>query len=389
MLLPLTMLEWETGWKSWSEGQTWIALRYQFDMANFSLAIFTNTTNITRREGDRDVPSMADSIIIIIINTITFPFTVILNLLVIKAVKTTPRLRTNNNILLACLAVTDTLTGLLGQPLFILWRIFLIFNLSSSKTVGTSFVSFLLVILVSSYFHLMLVTFERLIAIKVTMLYSNIITEKNMKIAVIIVWITASIYGVLIGTEKVNTARYLTGPLAISCILFLTFAYLIMYRETARHKEKIKTQQLPQEDVERFLKENKALKTTLFVAGAVLVCLLPVGFFFVVAVAGLRDIFPINLPLIFTCAMLNSLVNPLIYCWRQKEMKNVIFGMRTQIVHLDDKRNSLVIVLRLVLSITRSKSIINLVQNCQHRRKLEISANSFFQTVLVFVPILN
>ena len=334
MLLPLTMPEWETGWKSWSEGQTWIALRFQFDMANFSLAIFTNTTNITRREGDRDVPSMADSIIIIIINTITFPFTVILNLLVIKAVKTTPRLRTNNNILLACLAVTDTLTGLLGQPLFILWRIFLIFNLSSSKTVGTSFVSFLLVILVSSYFHLMLVTFERLIAIKVTMRYSNIITEKNMKIAVIIVWIIASSYGVL-RMGKVNTARYLTGPLAISCILFLTFAYLIMYRETARHKEKIKTQQLPQEDVERFLKENKALKTTLFVAGAVLVCLLPVGFFFVVAVAGLRDIFPINLPLIFTCAMLNSLVNLLIYCWRQKEMKNVIFGMRTQIVHLD------------------------------------------------------
>ena len=102
--------------------------------------------------------------------------------------------------------------------------------------------------------------------------------EKNMKIAVIVVWITASSYGVL-RMGKVNTARYLTGPLAISCILFLTFAYLIMYRETARHKEKIKTQQLPQEDVERFLKENKALKTTLFVAGAVLVCLLPAGFF--------------------------------------------------------------------------------------------------------------
>ena len=156
-----------------------------------------------------------------------------------------------------------------------------------------------------------------------------------MKIAVIVVWIIASIYGVLRGTEKVNTARYLTGPLAISCILFLTFAYLIMYRETARHKEKIKTQQLPQEDVERFLKENKALKTTLFVVGAVLVFLLPVGLFFIFIVTGLYDIFPINLPSILTCAMLNSLVNPLIYCWRQKEMRNVIFGMRTHVVHLD------------------------------------------------------
>ena len=302
-------------------------------MVNFSLASLTNTTNITRR--DRYVPSMADSIIIIIINIITMPCTVILNVLVIKAVKTTPRLRTNNNILLACLAVTDALTGLLGQPLFILWRIFLIFDLSSSKTVGISFISFLLVTLVSSYFHLMSVNFERLVAIKFTMQYSNIITEKNMKIAVLVVWIIASTYGVLRGMKKVLAARSFTGLLTISCILFLTFAYLIMYRETARHKEKIKTQQLPQEDVERFLKENKALKTTLFVVGAVFVCLLPVGFFFVVVVVGLRHIFPINLPLIFTCAMLNSLVNPLIYCWRQKEMRNVIFGMRTQVVHLD------------------------------------------------------
>ena len=303
-------------------------------MVNFSLTSFINTTNITRREGDRDVSSMADSIIIIIINTITFPCTVILNVLVIKAVKTTSRLRTNSNILLACLAVTDALTGLLGQPLFILWRIFLTFGLSNSETVGISFISSLLTTLVASYFHLMLVTFERLIAIKFTMKYSNIITEKNMKIAVIVVWIIASSYGVL-RMGKVNTARYLTGPVAISCILFLTFAYLIMYRETARHKEKIKTQQLPQEDVERFLKENKALKTTLFVVGAVLVFLLPVGFFFIFIVTGLYDIFPINLPSILTCAMLNSLVNPLIYCWRQKEMRNVIFGMRTHIVHLD------------------------------------------------------
>ena len=101
--------------------------RIPIDMVNSSLASFTNFTNITREEGDRDVPSMADSIIIIIINTITFPCTVLLNLLVIKAVKT------NSNIMLACLAVTDALTGLLGQPLFVLWKILVLFG---SVTVG-------------------------------------------------------------------------------------------------------------------------------------------------------------------------------------------------------------------------------------------------------------
>ena len=134
-------------------------------MVNFSLASFTNTTNITRKEGDRDVSSMADSIIIIIIHTITFPCTVLLSLRVIKAVKTTPRLRTNRNFLLACLAVIDALTGLLGQPLFFPVEDFRIIRFSESGTVGTSFISSLLVTLVSSYSHLMLVTFERLRAI--------------------------------------------------------------------------------------------------------------------------------------------------------------------------------------------------------------------------------
>ena len=198
-------------------------------MANFSLASFTNASNITDREAD-DLRA-AGSTVIIIINTITFPFTVLLNLLVIKAVKTTPRLQTNSNILLACLAVTDALTGLLCQPLFILWRIFLLFGLSNSDTVEHFCFKSLTVILTASFFHLMLVTSERLIAIKFTMQYSNIVTYKNMKIAVLLVWILAFINGILRITLLI-VARFFTGLIIISCTLFLAFTYFIIYRET-------------------------------------------------------------------------------------------------------------------------------------------------------------
>ena len=86
------------------------------------------------KEGESgDVPSVAGSMIIIIINTITCPFIVLLNVLVIRAVKATLELRTNSNILLSCLAVTDVLTGLFFQPFFILWQIFLLFGLSNGE----------------------------------------------------------------------------------------------------------------------------------------------------------------------------------------------------------------------------------------------------------------
>ena len=61
-------------------------------------------------EGDPASVSLGVSYILtIIINSITSPFTVLLNLLVRKTVIKIPRLRTNSNILLACLAVTDAL----------------------------------------------------------------------------------------------------------------------------------------------------------------------------------------------------------------------------------------------------------------------------------------
>ena len=279
------------------------------------------------KEGDSgDVPSVAGSFIMIIINTITCPFTVLLNALVIKAVKTTPGLRTNSNILLSCLAVTDVLTGLFSQPFFILWQIFQILGLSNSKTLQKCFQVSVIVLQTASYLHLMLVTFERLVAIKFTMKYPKIITGDNMRRAVLLVWIIAFINGVLRGMEMVRVAGSLAGLLILTCIFFLAFVYVIMYRETRRHQEKIKNQQLPQEEMERFAKENKALKTTLFVVGAVVICLLPLCFCLIVIATGLYNAItcPINQPLVITCAMLNPLVNPLIYCWRQKEMRKVI-----------------------------------------------------------------
>ena len=307
-------------------------------MVDVSLASFTNFTNKTSGQGDTaDVSPVAGAIIIIIINTITFPCTVVLNALVIKAVKTTPRLRTNSNILLACLAVTDALTGLLGQPLFVLWKIFLLVGLSNSKIVENCNYAIVVITLTASFFHLMLVTFERLIAIKFTMQYSNIITDNSMKRAVLVAWIISFIFGVFDVIEWDLVVRSLSGVLTASCIIFLSVAYFIMYRETRRHQEKIKTQQMPQEEVERFTKENKALKTTLYVVGAVFVCLLPLCFCLIVIATGLSESCPIDLSLMQTCAMLNSFVNPLIYCWRQKEMRQVIFGIRPAVVQIHNQ----------------------------------------------------
>ena len=162
------------------------------------------------KEGESgDVPSVAGSMIIIIINTITCPFIVLLNVLVIRAVKATLELRANSNILLSCLAVTDVLTGLFFQPFFILWQIFLLFGLSNGEILQNCYQVSVVVFQKASYLHLMLVTFERLIAIKFTMKYSsNIITDDNMRRAVLVIWIIAFINGALRGMKKGQSSKF-------------------------------------------------------------------------------------------------------------------------------------------------------------------------------------
>ena len=59
------------------------------------------------------------SVLSIILNLLTCPLTILLNTLVIIAVKTKPRLQNVHNIILASMAGTDLAVGIVPQPVFI------------------------------------------------------------------------------------------------------------------------------------------------------------------------------------------------------------------------------------------------------------------------------
>ncbi|KAJ7333030.1 hypothetical protein OS493_018199, partial [Desmophyllum pertusum] len=257
-------------------------------MANHTGSNSTNITskfsNISTEDETENVALEVTLIITIIINIITCPCTVLLNVLVIMAVKRRPRLQTNANILLACLAVTDAFTGLTTQPSFILWETFQLLGVNTLvgpiRAINTFFLSALSV---CSCLHLMLVTCERLIAIKFTMHYHEIVTKEKFKVAVVSCWVysvSSEVFRQLLRAKK-PIANLLAAVVLICCIIFIASAYLVLYLETRRHQKMIKTQQLPQEEVERFVKESKALQTTVYVIGAVVLCLLPMAFMLV------------------------------------------------------------------------------------------------------------
>ena len=76
---------------------------------------------------ERLSPALRDVFILrITVNAISCPFVILLNILVMAAVKTNRQLRTKSNVSLACLATTDLVVGLVVQPLQIVHYSFML-----------------------------------------------------------------------------------------------------------------------------------------------------------------------------------------------------------------------------------------------------------------------
>ena len=280
--------------------------------------------------GDFTTATKQSYVIAIIVNSITCPLAVLLNVLVILAVKRRPTLQNNANILLACLAASDALSGLLLQPSFVFWKAFQLSGVDNSCKLRTIHNWLFTMLSLLSILQLSLVTAERLIAITCSLRYPLIVTRKKIGVAVIIVWVFGLLVRVGIDLRSLSSPvhRYseiFVGLVVITCVLFILLSYAILFREIIRHQKSIKAQQLPQDEAERFARENKAFKTTVFVVSSLLGSFLPMALFLVFRPKnGYGGLYDVLLPWSRTFAMLNSVFNPLIYCWRQEEMRKFV-----------------------------------------------------------------
>ena len=101
-------------------------------MENISREIDLNLSRNASDEGFQlHLTERVVLIIQIIITITTCPFTILLNILVILAVKKTQRLQSKPNIMLACLAATDAFIGLTAQSSYILVATFQVSGMNS------------------------------------------------------------------------------------------------------------------------------------------------------------------------------------------------------------------------------------------------------------------
>jgi len=280
-----------------------------------------------------DYAFIGDFIIVfaIVILLMTCPLVILLNALVIVAIKTKRRLQTRSNILLASLAGTDLAMGLTSQPTFIAVQISRLAggSLSAYGTLYDITIYILVrVLCLASLFHLVLISADRFVAMKCSFQYHTIMTKFRITVAVACSWLVAVACSIF---NKVSPEIRIVPIMTAISLVVIIYCHGSVYFVCRRHLIQIKSVQPSQEVAAKFLEEKKAWKTTGIVMGGVFMCYI-LGFLSVL----LSIISPANKKILHTLLpvtlygsfiILNSLLNPVIYCWRSKVIRKAILQL--------------------------------------------------------------
>lgn len=273
------------------------------------------------------------SVLAIFMN-LSCPPIILLNALVIAAVATKRRLQSKHNILLASLAVTDLAVGVAAQPAFIAQEIHFLtggprYLTCISTASRIAYVGTICLCLVSCL-HLALISVERFVAMKYSFRYESVVTKFRLTVAIAGSWLIILLYGIMLA-RIVPGLKVIPGQtqiLAIVCLLTISYCHISVYFVCRRHEVKIKSEQVSQEAKAKFLAERKAWKTTGFIIGCALICyspgLLRAVAFYIFPDHTIRRIISRSIHLTMSSYMANSLCNPIIYCWRSREIREAL-----------------------------------------------------------------
>ena len=254
------------------------------------------------------------------------------NLLVLAAIRRTPSLHSPSNTLLFGLALADLGVGLLVHPLYFSLMIGkVIRNESVFCEAGIAVEVIANALCIISLLTVTAVGLDRYLALRLHLRYRELITIKRVIIIIGIIWLIGTFSGSLWLYEP-EMVKGNVMIIIVVCLFAATFSYVQIYRAVSRviHTElTLKSAVERNEDICEQTANMASFKShafsTFLVYCLIIVCYLP--YFCVVFVITLtgpsipkRFSYDVTAILVF----INSSLNPLVYCWRLRDIRNAV-----------------------------------------------------------------
>ena len=252
------------------------------------------------------------------------------NILILIALRKVPvtSLHSPTKLLFQCLAITDLAVGLTSQPLFAYQL------LNGFRTVEVIMVSNAILSIIFCGVSMLISTalsVDRLLALLLGLRYRHVVTEeKRVRIAVACCWLTALVTALVIFLTGGKIFPRIAMILIILSVIISLSSYTKIVLKLRQHQTSV------QENVHQGmanaggvpvnLKQYKRTVVSIaLVQVALIACYVP--FLITLMLVQLNSI-PNNVFVLVstTFLYLNSSLNPFLYCWRIKEVRQAVLG---------------------------------------------------------------
>ena len=234
-----------------------------------------------------------------------------------------------SRLLIRCLTITDLCVGLIPQPLAVLHAISIltkhlaIFRFTVISSYSTS-----AILSGVSLFTLTFLSVDRLLALSLGVRYRQTVTIGRVRAFVIFSWVSNIANGLLSFLPENRFVFNIVCVASISlCVIISSICYMKIYYILRLQQNKVHTisshaQQNESSPlhIERY---KKTVSSALWIHFTLLACYLPFGI-----VSGVKAITGETLAVAegFTATLIffNSSVNPVLYCWRIREVRKAV-----------------------------------------------------------------
>ena len=297
-----------------------------------SIREFYCSANVTARVHD-------ELIVLLVLNTFLFITAFLGNTLILVALHKESSLHPPSKLLLRSLAITDLLVGIIVEPLYVAYlmsvkskRWYICYNVYVALFIASY------ILCAVSLLVLTAISVDRLLALWLGLRYRQVVTLRRAYITVIVMWVL----------PIVATTSYIWNPQLLSlllyihlslCLSIIIFSYMKIFFMLRHYQIQVTVaQEQPRQAIPlNIARYRKAVYSALWVQVILFICYLPFGI--TQALTDLKSVrFSSSVYLAktfsFTFVFLNSALNPLLYCWKIKEVRQAVRDAIRQICSL-------------------------------------------------------
>ena len=262
--------------------------------------------------------------IIIVVNAFTAFTAIVFNSLTIQAIRKTPSLPKPLKTLLLSLAVSDVAVGLIAQPFFIV-------NLNIFfKTFPKMLWVIQLALANASFLGIVALSLDRFLAVHLHLRYQELVTHKRILGQAISAWVFSALLPLFyVWIDEIKKLINITIIIWSLCFIFITVISVRLYFAVRHHANQIQALQVQQAaqngDLANASRLRKSAVSIFYVYFVFLACYLP--FYCTLLARKIYKDFLISTNLFYfsqTLMFINSSLNPVIYCWRMRDIRRSI-----------------------------------------------------------------